>query len=114
VQHLRDPAVVRVGRLLLQRVHHITTGLGPDVPSHEATRASVNPKVFLCCYMIRYHADKVFARNPDQIAHELMTATAALLPAFDLIVAALDGTAKLPFAKPDVASAAKEFPWLVT
>jgi hypothetical protein len=114
VQHLRDPAVVRVGRLLLQRVHHITTGLGPDVPSHEATRASVNPKVFLCCYMIRYHTAQVFTGNHHQLARDLTEATLALLPAFDLIVAALDGTAKLPFAKPDVASAAKEFPWLVT
>ncbi len=112
VSHLRDPAVVRVGRLLLQRVHHLTTGLAPPVPSIQVTRASVNPRVFLSGYMVRYHAARVFKQNPGRLEHELMEATAELLPAFHLIVRALDAGKPL-LDKTDIALAAMEFPFLV-
>ena len=72
----------------------------------------MNPKVFLCCYMVRYHATRVFKQNTGRLEHELMEATAELLPAFYLIVRALDAGKPL-LDKPDVALAAMEFPFLV-
>jgi T-complex protein 11 len=78
---LREPALIKVMKLLLHRVCVLTAEGVRNHPGAEETK-NVNVRVFIASFMMAYHASNVF-ESINKLETDLQAASVAMLNVFD-------------------------------
>ena len=85
--HLRTKNVIHGGKLLIQRLHHLSNAI-PKPSAPPAVQVRVNVRVFLTAYMVHYFPGNVLERL-DDLAVEMQRASTSILAFVDSAVPAL-------------------------
>ena len=85
--HLRTKSVIHGGKLLIQRLHHLSNAI-PKPSAPPAVQVRVNVRVFLTAYMVHYFPGNVL-QTLDDLAVEMQRASTSILAFVDSAVPAL-------------------------